>query len=357
MEENRTFLDRYAGYFAVLVVVVILYIGAKMLPAGDVFNFSVSAESQALEVAGRSEDRFLANAQDESTANPPPDLSGVPILVSNSLSPELNPYTFEGKRPDHELITYTVQRNDTPIGIAEQFGIEPETLLGGNAFLSEEASALQVGQELIILPLNGLMHEVRDGDTLEDLAIQYGVSEEDIIAYEPNRLEFPFRLYPETAIFVPGAVRDVWFWTAPQIPSRPSSSDSTGSGIAPQVQGTGTFVWPVGYRRITQHYWYGHPAVDIGLPEGNTVVASDTGTVTWAGWNVYGYGNLIVVNHGNGYETYYGHLNGINVVPGQIVYQGSPIGISGNTGRSSGSHLHFEIRYLNSMLDPLGSLR
>jgi len=87
------------------------------------------------------------------------------------------------------------------------------------------------------------------------------------------------------------------------------------------------------------------------------VIASDTGTVTWAGWNIYGYGNLIVINHGNGYETYYGHLSQVNVQVGQPVYQGSVIGASGNTGRSSGPHLHFEIRYFNTLLEPLAILR
>jgi murein DD-endopeptidase MepM/ murein hydrolase activator NlpD len=149
---------------------------------------------------------------------------------------------------------------------------------------------------------------------------------------------------------VPGAVREIFVWKAPSLPS--TSSGSVGSGISPLIQGTGTFVWPVTYRRITQGYWYGHQAIDIGVPEGSPVVASDTGTVTWAGWNIYGYGNLIVINHGNGYETYYAHLSGISVVPGQIVYQGNYIGASGNTGRSSGPHLHFEIRFFNSLLVP-----
>ena len=80
------------------------------------------------------------------------------------------------------------------------------------------------------------------------------------------------------------------------------------------------------------------------MAECTTGVASDTGTVTFAGWNIYGFGNLIVVNHGNGYETFYAHLSGISVVPGQIVYQGNVIGSTGNTGNSSGPHIHFEIR-------------
>ena len=357
MEEERTFLDRYGGHLALIVVAVLIYAGAKIVPFGKVFEIDMMAGAEASIISTQSEDRFMASAAGAASSAPKTDLSDVPILINNSLSQQLNPITFEGKKPQVEFITYTVERNDTPIGIAEKFGIKPETLLGGNAFLSEEASALQTGNVLIILPVDGLLYDVREGDTLEGVAEQYGVSPEDIIAFEQNNLEFPYRLYPETQIMIPGATREVWFWTAPQLPTRAGRSDSTGTGIAATVQGTGTFIWPVGYRRITQHYWYGHPAIDIGLPEGTPLFASDTGTVTWAGWNVYGYGYLIVINHGNGYETYYGHLSGINVYPGQVVTQGSVIGATGNTGRSSGPHLHFEIRYFNGMLQPLGLLR
>ena len=90
----------------------------------------------------------------------------------------------------------------------------------------------------------------------------------------------------------------------------------------------------------------------IALSEGSGVFAADTGTVTFAGWNIYGYGNLIVINHGNGFETFYGHLSAINVFPGQIVYQGNVIGAVGNTGRSSGPHIHFEIRTNGNQDDP-----
>jgi murein DD-endopeptidase MepM/ murein hydrolase activator NlpD len=360
MDRIQSILQRYGAHVALIVGAIVLFVAVTIVPFDELLDFQIMTDQRgdSDDVAyGILPENLVVSAFANVPASSLTDLSNVPVLINNSLSPALNPFTFEGKKPQHQVITYTVQANDTPIGIAEQFGIKPETLLGGNAFLSEEASALQAGSTLIILPIDGVMHDVGEGESLERVAQLYGVSDEDIIAYEPNALEFPYRLYPGTQIMVPGGVRDVWFWTAPQLPSRPSSSDSTGSGIAPQIQGTGTFVWPVGYRRITQHYWYGHPAIDIGLPEGTPVLASDTGTVTWAGWNVYGYGNLIVINHGNGYETYYGHLSGINVVPGQVVYQGSQIGNSGNTGRSSGPHLHLEIRYFNSMLEPISNLR
>jgi murein DD-endopeptidase MepM/ murein hydrolase activator NlpD len=340
----------------VLVVLgILLYLGFQLASNGDLLDFSMAVEPSAAQVAPETEAEAGA-ATDANAEVAAADLSGVPVRINYSLSPALNPITFQGKRPEHSLATYTVEPNDTPIGIAEKFGIKAETLLGGNPALSQESSALQAGDTLVILPIDGVLHDVIEGDTLEGLAAQYGVPAEDIIAYGPNNLEFPFRLYPGTQIMVPGAVREVFVWTAPQLPSRPRTGDSTGSGIEPLVQGTGTFVWPIGARRITQVYWYGHQAIDIGAAEGSAVVASDTGTVTWAGWNVYGYGNLIVINHGNGYETYYAHLSSVGVVPGQVVYQGQYIGASGNTGRSSGPHLHFEIRYFNSLLDPMSML-
>jgi hypothetical protein len=361
MFDWRRLLRRYGAHTGLIFGAILLFIIVATVPFDEVFGFEVLDELETdTDIAPHgmpSQEVLVARLPAESSVERAPDLSNVPLLVSNSLSPALNPFTFEGKKPHHEVVTYTVQPNDTPIGIAEQFEIEPETLLGGNAYLSEEASALQAGSSVVILPVDGVLHDVGEGDTLERVANLYSASIDDIIAYKPNNLEFPYRLYPGTQIMVPGGVRDVWFWTAPQLPtSRPSTSDSTGTGIAPQIQGTGTFIWPVGYRRITQHYWYGHPAIDVGVPSGTPILAADTGTVTWAGWNVYGYGNLIVINHGNGYETYYGHLSSINVSPGQVVYQGSQIGLSGNTGRSSGPHLHFEIRYFNNMLQPLGIL-
>jgi LysM repeat protein len=358
MSDNQNFFQRYGGYLILLAVVLLLAIGGRILSDNGRQTIEQASEETGLETAATESNAGqsapnTAEQPGQESAQPSEtviDLSGVPILVNNSLSPRLNPYTFEGKRPEPEYITYTVQPSDTPIGIADQFGIESETILGANPRLSEEANALQPGVVLIILPIDGVLHDVSEGDSLESISFLYGISEEDIIAYPPNNLEFPFRLYPGTQIVVPGAVREVFVWTAPSLPA---TSDSTGSGISPLIQGTGTFVWPITSRRITQGYWYGHQAIDVSAVEGSPVIASDTGTVTWAGWNAYGYGNLIVVNHGNGYETYYAHLSSIGVVPGQIVYQGNYIGGAGNTGRSSGPHLHFEIRYFNSLLSPL----
>ncbi len=357
MEDNERPLNKVGGHLALIAVAALLFIGARSMWVSDLLDYHLEPEGDITENAtsiGQSPSNLeLLSGPVERSFR----LSDFPTSVNSSISPNLYPATFQGEKPHHELITYTVQPQDTPIGIAEKFGIKSETILGGNAYLSEEASSMQVGANLLILPIDGVLHDVVEGETLESLSELYGIAAEEIIGYVPNNLEFPYRLYPGTQIMVPGAVREVFVWSAPSLPSRPSTSDSTGSGIAPLVQGTGTFIWPVTSRRITQQFWYGHTAIDIAMPEGNSVIAADTGTVTWAGWNVYGYGNLVVINHGNGYETYYGHLSNIGVFPGQVVNQGQYIAASGNTGRSSGPHLHFEIRYFNSMLQPLSILR
>ena len=357
MEDKDKPLNRVGGHLALLVVASLLFIGARSLWVSDVLDYQLEGESEtgqaSLRIGQQPSNLELLNGEVRSSFR----LSDFTTRGKSSISPNLYSETFQGEKPNHEFITYTVEPLDTPIGIAEKFGINSETILGGNAYLSEEASSMQAGATLLILPIDGVLHDVLEGETLEGLEELYGIGADEIVSYAPNNLEFPYRLYADTQIMVPGAVREVFVWTAPSLPSRPSTSDSTGTGITPLVQGTGIFLWPTGSRRITQQFWYGHGAIDIGMPEGNSVTAADTGTVTWAGWNIYGYGNLVVINHGNGYETYYAHLSNIGVVPGQVVNQGQYIGGSGNTGRSSGPHLHFEIRYFNSMLQPLSILR
>jgi len=342
--ENR--LPQVAALLVLILLVLLLVLGLRLGVRAEEVGTEREDKEATPVVAGTA-----VPSSDSGSVALDTEREAVPVLHDNSLSPAPVPQTFEGKRPHHEFQTYTVERGDTPSGIALQYGIKTETLLGGNPFLSQESSLMQPGMELTILPLDGVLHDVQPGDTLESLSENYGIPVEDIIAYAPNNLEFPYRLYPDTQILVPGAIAEVFIWTPPSLSSVRGGS-STNNGITPAVVGTGTFVYPVSSRNFTQKYWYGHPGIDIGLSEGSGVFASDTGTVTFAGWNIYGYGNLIVVNHGNGYETFYGHLSAINVFPGQVVNQGNVIGAVGNTGNSSGPHIHFEIRTNGNQDDP-----
>lgn len=360
MSEEPNLLHRLGGVVILLVAAVMLILGSRTPALRGLFDVDSSAfrEPGATDVTEGSAPAPALQDSDESSAQAGFDISSLPVLRDSSLVPNPIAITYKPVLPQHEFITYTVEAGDTAIGIASRFGIREETLLGGNEFLSTDAGMLQPGTVLVILPIDGVLHIVKEGDTLEGLANQFGIPVEDIIAYGPNNLEFPFRLQPETQIIVPGAIREAFFWEPPVaiVTSSGGSSAEALQGIYVANLGTGSFVWPIGARNITQYYWYGHQALDVAAVEGSAVYAADTGTVTYAAWSPYCYGNLIVVNHGNGYETFYAHLSGIYVSPGQVVSKGTAIGASGNTGCSSGPHLHFEIRFNKVRYDPLSYL-
>ncbi|MBP8001351.1 MAG: peptidoglycan DD-metalloendopeptidase family protein [Chloroflexi bacterium] len=350
MMRGKSFWQLYGGYLVMMVIAAMLIVWGRSYRANQLeanANTEATANTAAATTSPdtSSENSSAAAALIPSANVTTYNMAELPIVYDYSLAPNYNPRTFQGKLPTHQLITYTVEMNDTPGIIAQQFGIKTETILGCNPELSKDSGQLGVGVVLIICPQDGVLHDVLPGETLESLSIKYSIPVEEIIAYMPNNLEFPFRLYPGTQIFIPGAVREVFVWNPPSLPSGPSGQSL--------VVGTGTFIWPVSSRNLSQGYWYGHQAIDVALSEGSAAYASDTGTVTYASWNIYCYGNLIVINHGNGYETFYAHLSGFNVVPGQIVYQGDLIGYTGNTGCSSGPHIHFEIRLNGARQSPL----
>lgn len=358
MDNNQSPWQRYSGHLVLLLIAILLAVASKTEAVSELLDFESEGEPEAVALVWQADplaptvaETGVVTDTEEIAAFDP---SSVPVLSDNSLAPVLMPITYKPAQPHHELITYTVQSGDTAIRIAERFGIQEETILGGNAFLSNDAGQLMTGTTIVILPVDGVLHDVVVGETLESISELYGIPVEEIIAYEPNNLEFPYRLHPGTQILVPGAIREVFVWDPPQLVN--TSSPEAGQGITVLVPGTGTFVWPTAGRVITQYSWYGHTAIDVSLPTGSPIYASDTGTVTYATWSPYCYGNLVVINHGNGYETFYAHLNGFNVTPGQTVYQGNVIAYSGNTGCSSGPHLHFEIRFNKARYNPLSYL-
>ncbi len=262
-------------------------------------------------------------------------------------------------RPREEVIKYKVQPGDTVFGIAEKFGLKPETILWGNYnILADDPHRLRPGQELNILPVDGTYYEWHAGDNLRVVAKFFGVSPEEIINYPGNHLppntdpEHP-NIKPGTWLIVPGGHRAFVSWSAPQISRKnPAVAKILGPGSCGKVYegpiGTGTFIWPT-----TLHYLSGydyspainHYGIDIAGKLGYPVYAVDNGVVVYAGWNNWGYGNVIVIDHGNGWQSLYAHLSRILVGCGQAVYQGDMIGAIGSTGRSTGPHLHFELRH------------
>ena len=256
------------------------------------------------------------------------------------------PHTIIPDRPRLEVITYTVQSGDTVIDIAERFGLETDTIMWASGRLEDHPDLLQIGQVLTVLPLDGVYHTVQKGDTLAAIAKKYKVDMEAIAQSEYNGLEGQDELTVGQKIIVPGGKKPY----VPLVVHAYVGKVPTGA-----VKGTGIFDWPV-TGRITQNFWTSHKAIDIGAPTGRTVIAADSGYVATVGWSKYGYGNYIVIDHGNGFQTLYAHLSAVLVEVGQSVGKGGRIGSVGSTGRSTGPHLHFEIRYQGAQRNPFGYL-
>jgi len=252
------------------------------------------------------------------------------------------PLTEIPSRLRRAVITYTVEPGDTVQGIAIMFSIQPETIMWSNSAIEDAPDYLRIGQEVVIIPVDGVYHTVAKGDTLDSIAKKYKVDIEAITGVSFNNFQPPdYHIEPGMKLIVAGGEK-------PYVAKIVTSY----SGPVPQgARGTGRFQWPV-LGALTQGYWWGHRALDIATATGVPVYAADGGFVSFAGWTDVGYGRLIVIDHANGYATYYAHLNSFNVLAGQSVQRGQLIGTVGSTGNSSGPHVHFEIRYNYSLLNP-----
>ncbi|WP_376789398.1 peptidoglycan DD-metalloendopeptidase family protein [Thermoflexus sp.] len=267
------------------------------------------------------------------------------------------------ERPRRGIITYTVQAGDTLFGIAEKFKLRPETILWANyEVLQDDPHMLEIGQVLNIPPVDGVLHVVKEGETLEAIAKKYNVTPEAIRNAEWNGLQDGGEPQVGQVLVVPGGTRPFAGWTPPrQAYVVVAGGKRLPSGACPSVQvpplGTGSFVWPVNsHWRSGYDFAPWHPGVDFAGRLGDPIYAADAGTVVYAGWSTVGYGNLIVLDHGNGYQTYYAHLSAIFVGCGQQVAKGATIGLVGSTGRSTGPHLHFEIRGPGGFVNPWQAL-
>jgi murein DD-endopeptidase MepM/ murein hydrolase activator NlpD len=264
------------------------------------------------------------------------------ISSSGTIARLAQPHTIIPDRPRLDIVTYTVQAGDTVQAIADLFDLQPTTIMWADSAIEDAPDLLRIGQEVTILPIDGVYHKVVEGDTLASIAEEYEVDAEAIVTCEYNHLEPPDHQITEgMRLIVPGGEK-------PYVPK----VVTTYAGSVPEgARGTGRFQWPV-LGSITQGYWYGHRAIDIGAPTGSAVLAADGGFVSFAGWTDVGYGYLVVIDHANGFATYYAHLSSIYVVAGQAIDRGQVIGGVGSTGWSTGPHLHFEVRYYGTQQNP-----
>ncbi len=292
--------------------------------------------------------------------SPAPLADGIPRLAQM--------HTNIPDQSGFEVRQYTVQKGDTIFDIATKFGLKPSTILWGNLTkLADNPEMIYPDQVLDILPVDGVYYEWHEGDGLNGVARVLGVKPEDILNFPGNQLNPDTignfarpNIKPGTWIIVPGGYRNFITWSAPTISRfEPSVAKIYGPGACSKPMdgavGSGTFSWPTVMHWLSGYdYTPGanHSAVDFAGSMGNAIYAADNGVVVYAGWNDWGYGNVTVIDHGNGYQTLYGHQSLIKVGCGQSVYKGDLIGLMGSTGRSSGPHLHYEMWYNGTHVNP-----
>jgi murein DD-endopeptidase MepM/ murein hydrolase activator NlpD len=295
---------------------------------------------------------------------------GGPILIDQAVvAPQANPYTTIPNRQRRDVILYTVQEGDTLFGIAAFYGLTPESLLWANYdALQDNPHLLKPGMELNIPPVNGIVYTVGSGDTVDTIAEKYKVTADVIYAegYEWNQLKTGQQPQVGAVLIIPGGSREFKSWALTQAENSPASTGvpvagNSNAGFCTDVQaglvGSGTFIWPADQHWVSgNNYAPWHPGIDIAAHMGDPIYAADNGVVVYAGWNTWGYGYLVVIDHGNGWQTWYAHNSAIYVGCGQNVFQGSVISAAGSTGRSTGPHLHFETRLNGTLPNPFNVL-
>ena len=289
-------------------------------------------------------------------------------MAGQSIARQVDPLTIIPERPRSTVITYTVKKGDNLRDIAARFGLDEKTIIWSNDRFY--VNAMRIGLELNILPVDGVYHHVQGIQTIAEIAEMYQVDPYAIIDSEFNTL---FGAKPETVlpegmwVIVPGGTgsTEPIYWDPGIVMARTTTdgSNPVGAGISvgadvaafavgdpgscgkQVVSGGSPPVSPPIYARyrITQDFSWNHGGIDLAVPPGTPVFAAGGGTVIFSGWSTWGYGYTVVIAHGSTLSIY-GHLNGAFVSCGQTVTAGQNIAVTGNSGRSSGPHLHFEIR-------------
>jgi len=279
----------------------------------------------------------------------PWEVSNAPAVLSATTDdPNLDTQVSDKVRD--KIYEYTVKDGDTVSSIAEKFGISEDTIRWQNNLKSKDS--IKKGQVLQILPVTGMLHKVQKGDTVYSIAKKYDSSAQAIVDFPYNTFtnDETFELAIGQTVVVPdGVVPEVTLWS-------PVARVKQITPDAGTVVASGSFVWPVS-GTITQRYAWYHQGVDIANNAAPSVLAADAGTILVPPFMAGGYGNYVIVDHGNGTRTLYGHMSQIYVRSGQTVSRGSAIGKMGSTGRSTGIHLHFEVIVNGTHVNPLNVLK
>ncbi|MGA2111579.1 MAG: peptidoglycan DD-metalloendopeptidase family protein [Anaerolineales bacterium] len=293
-----------------------------------------------------------------------------PASSAGAISPVISLHTDLPSQPRAEVVPYSVQPGDTIYGIAAKFNLQPSTILWSNyGTLGDDPERIQAGQVLNILPVDGAYYQWQAGNSLAGLAQFFGVTPQEIVAWPGNHLPSSINLAappisPGTWLVIPGGHRAFVQWQVPLLSRMDKTKWSFGGPGACQgpylssLKGEGYWVWPTDSHVVSGNpYSSFHPAIDLQAALGSKVYAAASGVVMFAGWSTGGHGNLIVIDHGNGWQTVYGFLGKVLVTCGTNVYQSSVIGLAGATGNATTPQLYFEIQNVSlGNVNPLSVL-
>jgi murein DD-endopeptidase MepM/ murein hydrolase activator NlpD len=295
---------------------------------------------------------FLANSYPIFAAqNTTPALASSSTQKQSALTGEEVFQTNISQKPRSKIITYQVERGDTLSSVANKFGISEDTIRWQNNLSTD---TLTVSQSLQILPVSGTAYKVQGGDTVYTVAKKYNVDPQNIVDFPFNDFAgngTKFGLITGETLIVPNGIE-------PSAQQTVKPYVLVATGPIPVVS-NGGFTWPT-HGIITQFASSYHMALDIAAPIGTPLIASSNGTVDYVSVGTYdtGYGNNVWVNLGNGYRYHYAHMEAVNVSIGEHVIGGQTvIGWIGVTGNTTGPHVHYEIQYNGTLVNPLPYLQ
>ena len=265
--------------------------------------------------------------------------------------------------PRLDAITYTTEQGDSLSIIAKNFNLKMESILYSSKGVIpyDNPDELSPGMKLTIPPVDGTVYKWQDGDTLQKVADEFSAKPDDIVNFPGNGIDLTNpQIKPGTIITIPGGKRELTDWTTLMPTQGRVNNGSTGTSDFGGASACGggpvdnSFGWPANAHWISGNdYTPSHLGIDIAANQGDPIFAAAAGVVTMAqGGDNYGYGNVVQIDHGNGFVTLYAHLSQINVSVCQVVGQGAVIGLAGATGNAFGAHLHFEIRINGVNVNP-----
>lgn len=256
---------------------------------------------------------------------------------------DLNEYGVQTERSDKprdQVESYTVKQGDTLAKVAEKYDVSVDTIKWSNDL---KRDSLSIGQMLKIPPVTGIVHRVREGETVQSISKKYKTDAQKIVNFPFNDFTDldTFALAVGQTLIVPDGVQ----------PEAPAIARVAPPPIV--AGGSGKLLWPTSGVISQYPVWY-HMAFDIANPSAPGVMSADGGAVIVVEYLRYGYGQHVIVDHGGGLSTLYAHLSEIYVKRGDKVARGQVIGRMGSTGRSTGTHLHFEARKNGGPVNPAG---